>query len=154
MWQSGKLKLSMNSSEPCICFVKRHIKIETVNHMHFIAHNANLQSAVHVWATKTHQFVLEWLQFWQLLCSHNNSAIISCSLQSPIDTLQWLIVWCLWFYEGILSLDWENQQLVGPMPSCCGWTKLPLFGRFSLWASPKDICLYILVVFLRWIDYK
>ena len=57
-------------------------------------------STVHVWATQTRQFKLECLQFWHLLLTHNNSAIILCALNSTVDTLQSLIVWCLWFYEG------------------------------------------------------
>lgn len=75
--------------------------------MHFIVHNSSfIQSADRVQATKTHPFILCNFSFAPVIIQLSFHV-----LYIPYVTLYngWLC--CFGFYEDILGLDWENQQL-------------------------------------------
>lgn len=85
-----------------------------------------------------HPPVYTWI--WAILRSsfslHNNSAIILCTLNPTTLYNDWFGGAFLWFYEGILSLDWENQQLVWFNASLLWWNQTAShwqISRLALW---------------------
>lgn len=147
MWQNSQLKLSIFHRWP-VFFKEMHKKRDSRPHKFYSTQCTHyLFFILHVWATKTLQFLLTCLHFSHsdLLSSSNNSAIIWHTLDSTFWSLQCLIVWSrLILWEHFKSRRREGSSLFEPMPACCGETKLPLFGRFHRQLLQRtSVCVYI-----------
>lgn len=131
MWHGGKLKLSIYPPKSC----KRSTKLSATCILYYI--KETLPNQLHTFLPLKHT------SSNLSVCNFDifSTTIISCTLDSAVDTLQWLIVWCLWFYEGILSLDWENQQLVCAHANLLWLNQTAPVWQISLLASPAAICL-------------